>query len=86
MMAHPTDWDNLLPMIQFAHNNAVTASRKYSPFYLHMGRSPRLLMLVTAWQIISARSEESQQRLANVYHEVFENMDALYSRMEKYAN
>eukprot|EP00963_Diacronema_lutheri_P005716 scaffold448_cov330-Pavlova_lutheri.AAC.1 len=85
-MAHPTDWDNLLPMIQFAHNNAITASTKYSPFYLHMGRSPRLPTLVTAWQTISARSEETQRRLADVYHEVFENMDAQYSRMEKYAN
>eukprot|EP00963_Diacronema_lutheri_P006505 scaffold570_cov401-Pavlova_lutheri.AAC.7 len=51
-----------------------------------MGRSPRLPTLVTTWQTISARSEETQQQLADVYHEVFENMDAQYSRMEKYAN
>ena len=86
MMKHPTDWDSLLPMIQFAHNNAVTASTKYSPFYLHLGRSPRLPTLVTAWQTVSTRSEEHQQHLADVYHEVFENMDEQYSRIEKYAN
>eukprot|EP00963_Diacronema_lutheri_P014366 scaffold2861_cov386-Pavlova_lutheri.AAC.6 len=48
MMQHPLDWDSLLPMIQFAHNNAIIASTKYSPFYFHSGRSPRSAALVTA--------------------------------------
>eukprot|EP00963_Diacronema_lutheri_P000204 scaffold7_cov414-Pavlova_lutheri.AAC.28 len=76
MMTHPTDWDSLLPMIQFAHNNAVTSSTKYSPFYLHLSRSPRLPTLVTALQTVSTRGEHDEEDLANRYHEVFENMDA----------
>lgn len=35
------DWDLLLPVVEFAVNNAKQASTGYSPFYLNYGRHPR---------------------------------------------
>src|SRR5882762_3308185 len=37
-----TDWMNWLPMAEFAYNNRVQASTKYSPFMLNMGQNPRM--------------------------------------------
>ena len=37
-----SNWDQLLPSLEFAYNNAVNASTGYSPFYLNSGQHPRL--------------------------------------------
>jgi transposase InsO family protein len=36
------DWDELLPMAEFAHNNHVHSSTKHTPFMLDTGRHPRM--------------------------------------------
>ena len=36
------DWDELLPLAEFAYNNHVHASTKQVPFYLDTGRLPRM--------------------------------------------
>ncbi|GJJ71552.1 hypothetical protein EMPS_03902 [Entomortierella parvispora] len=37
-----SNWDQLLPSLEFAYNNAVNASTGYSPFFLSTGQHPRL--------------------------------------------
>jgi hypothetical protein len=37
-----TNWDELLPLAEFALNNHTSASTGYSPFYLNYGRNPSL--------------------------------------------
>jgi transposase InsO family protein len=39
---HQNDWDDLLPLIEFAYNNQVHVSTKETPFYVDTGRHPRL--------------------------------------------
>ena len=36
------NWDLLLPMIEFAMNNATSATTRHSPFFLNYGRHPRM--------------------------------------------
>jgi hypothetical protein len=38
--AEQTNWDDLLPMVEFAINNAQYASTGFTPFYLNYGRHP----------------------------------------------
>ena len=37
-----SDWMNWLPMAEFAYNNRVQASTKYSPFMLNAGQNPHM--------------------------------------------
>ena len=37
-----TNWDKLLPLMEFAYNNSEQASTKQTPFYLNSGRHPLL--------------------------------------------
>jgi len=39
-MESQKEWDKTLCMVEFAMNNSVHASLKYSPFYLNTGRNP----------------------------------------------
>jgi hypothetical protein len=37
-----TNWDHLLPLVEFSINNQVSSSTGFSPFYLDMGRHPKV--------------------------------------------
>lgn len=37
---HQTDWDTLLPTIEFVYNNSKQASTGFSPFFLNFGQDP----------------------------------------------
>jgi hypothetical protein len=36
------DWDNFLPLIQFAYNSSIHSTTQYLPFELTYGRQPRM--------------------------------------------
>jgi hypothetical protein len=40
--ARRDDWDERLAMVEFAYNDSVNASTGFSPFYLNLGRHPRV--------------------------------------------
>lgn len=37
-----TNWDDLLPPLEFAYNNAYQASTQQTPFFMNYGRHPKL--------------------------------------------
>ncbi len=37
-----SNWDDLLPPLQFAYNNAYQASTQHTPFFMNYGRHPKL--------------------------------------------
>ena len=43
-------WVRALPRVRFAIMNTVNTSTKFSPFQLHIGRSPRLIPPLTDWE------------------------------------
>ncbi|THH18637.1 hypothetical protein EUX98_g8923 [Antrodiella citrinella] len=45
--AHPDDWVNFLPDIEFSHNQRIPQGRNESPFFLMMGYNPRAIPAVT---------------------------------------
>ena len=45
-----TNWDLLLPAIEFAYNNSVNPSTGYTPFYLNYGRHPATPAALSAAQ------------------------------------
>ena len=51
-----TNWDELVPYVQFAYRTSVQASTKESPFFLLYGRQPRL-PIDTAYQTYRSKYE-----------------------------
>ncbi|CAI7909061.1 unnamed protein product [Closterium sp. NIES-53] len=41
----PTTWEQQLPLIEFAYNNATPAKTQQSPFYLNNGQNPTVPMM-----------------------------------------
>jgi hypothetical protein len=35
------NWDEMLPLVEFSHNNVIHSTTGYSPFYLNTGQHPR---------------------------------------------
>ena len=52
---HPRqdDWEEYLPLVEFAYNNSKQASTKFTPFYLNYGRHP-VTPISSALQVDSA--------------------------------
>ncbi|CAI7766588.1 unnamed protein product [Closterium sp. NIES-53] len=42
MCDDPTTWEQQLPLIEFAYNNATSATTQHSPFYLNYGQNPTM--------------------------------------------
>jgi transposase InsO family protein len=40
------DWDNYLPLAEFAYNNAKQSSTQMTPFFMNMGQHPRTLATI----------------------------------------
>jgi len=64
------NWDELLPLIEFAYNNQVHAATKETPFYVDTGQHPRLpqdLLLDPArLQTNNESANEFAERMANI--------------------
>ena len=76
------DWDNFLPLIQFAYNSSIHSTTQYSPFELTYGRQPRMPMdlLSSSDQLdlylsIDSYARELQEKLANAYSSVATNAE-----------
>lgn len=56
--AQQTNWDTLLPMVEFAINNSKHASSGFSPFYLNYGLEPKTPLSVQLPQLQEAPTED----------------------------
>lgn len=45
--AHPEEWTDFIPDMEFSHNQRIPQGRNESPFYLMMGYNPRAIPTVT---------------------------------------
>jgi hypothetical protein len=88
-----TNWHSLLPMAEFAINNAKHESTQFSPFYLNYGRHPNPPIKVltdikgTGKRPLQAAEAE---RFVNVMHEALaqakHNLTAAQHRQKAYAD
>jgi transposase InsO family protein len=61
--ARHTNWDILLPLLQFAVNTSINDVTKYTPYYIYFGRPPRLpIELAGAPNYIPVLSEDDYLR------------------------
>lgn len=88
-----TNWDELLPLVEFAMNSAVNRSTGFSPFYLNYGREPLTPAAMlhgldgkTSGAHSNARAEELVQRIADALKAAKEKLAKAQESMCHYAN
>jgi hypothetical protein len=67
---HQNDWVTLLPLAEYAYNNAKHSGSKFSPFYLNYGMNPRLDWSFKAVREQQSASDEGAQQLAKNLEEL----------------
>ncbi|GAB5480202.1 MAG: hypothetical protein Marn2KO_36690 [Marinobacter nauticus] len=83
--ARPEDWSEHLSTAEFAANNAVNATTKYSPFYLMFGQHPRGLEIERPETKVEA-AEEMLGRMSDDLEEAKKNYEAAQRYMCEVAN
>lgn len=84
---HQNDWDDLLPMMEFAVNDTKQASTGFSPFFLNYGRHPTVpacLLRVPESSVPSV--EDFLANHAAVLEKAKESLRAAQERQRLYAN
>ena len=92
--ADQTDWDELLPMVEFAINSSPNRSTGYTPFYLNYGREPRVPadLLAPAGEPApagasgSAAADELQARLRTALDRAKAALAIAKEKQAEYAN
>ena len=81
------NWDLLLPVLQFAVNNAEQASTGHTPFFLNHGRHPNLPhTLVKPDHSPVPAAEEFVREISGVLEVVKDNLHRAQVRQAKYAD
>jgi len=64
-----TNWDELLPSLQFAINSTINTSHGYSPFFLVHGREP---VFITQFpeEVVDEKVQVSGEQLKNIWKQV----------------
>ena len=79
------NWDRLLPVVEFAYNDAVQASTQLSPFYADLGREPRQLQLLESC-VDSPTAQELADRLKAIDLEMRSQLARAQERQKTYAD
>ncbi len=85
---HQNNWDQHLPLIEFAHNNVIHTSTNYSPFYLNYGAHPRS-PVVTALGPECNINDTAANVITNIYDTLeyaLSNIEKAQAQQVKYAN
>lgn len=87
---HQSDWDEKLPLVEFAYNNSVNASTKMTPFHLDTGRDPLLPQdLLTHVHDLETRNEAANElatHLRNIVQIARDNLLTAQERQTRYYN
>ena len=79
------NWSQLLPLREFAYNNAPSATTKVTPFYTNKGYHLNLTVHLE-WDLASARAQESITDLDELHQHLQENMAAAQLQYQGTAN
>jgi transposase InsO family protein len=77
------DWDEHLPMIEFAMNNASSATTRHSPFFLNFGKHPRQPGTITT---PANREQQSFEAMEKTMEKVRECIKIAKEQQAKYYN
>ncbi|MBW0533952.1 hypothetical protein O181_073667 [Austropuccinia psidii MF-1] len=80
---HKYDWHTLLPLAEFAYNNAEHSSTKKSPFFTIYGRNPRFYSIHISQD---SPSGKLSTKLQSVQQVVKEELESEIRRFKKYAD
>ena len=83
---HQKTWVDLLPLLEFAANNAVNASTGYSPFYLHSGQHPDMMTFASNSRTKVAAVEELTTTMRKTLADASTRFKAAQERMRISAN
>jgi len=68
------DWFELLPLAEFAYNNAVQESTRISPFFANYGFHPRFLAESHPTLISSSHAAPTAEEFASYLHDIHERL------------
>lgn len=86
------EWDNLLPLVEFAYNNSINASTKVSPFFLMYGAhpiTPSSLMRLPKGEEFStkvAEVNEFEEHIHRGLHQAKEKLVIAQNRQKQHAD
>ena len=80
-----TNWDSLLPIVEFAINNHKQASTQHTPFYLNFGQHPRTPSNAALTSLVPA-AQHSLDELRSTLALVKDLLRSAQDRMATYAN
>ena len=83
--AHPTDWVSLLPMAEFAANNAVNVSTGFTPFFLNGGSHTTVpgMLLERPQQTPIEAVNKMVERMKVALKQAHVNLAAVQKRMKQ---
>jgi hypothetical protein len=84
-----TDWDQHLPMAEFAYNNSINATTRFTPFYLNYGRhvlSPLDIAIAPARLIDNPDADARIHRLHADLQQARANIERAQQRQSHYVN
>lgn len=84
-----SNWDELLPLVEFAYNNSVNSSTGETPFFVDTGRHPRLPQDLLTEQPLDTPNESANdfaERMANITQLTRDTLQYVQDRQAKYYN
>ena len=82
---HQDDWYSLLPLAEFAFNNTLNASTKFTPFYAYTASHPKFEFLFPNESVVPA-AEDRLRKLQLVQQELKDNLAAAVLEQKKFAD